>query len=556
MQRREAGFYLIFLALCLPLLFSCAAQMYTLQMEPVRRSLLTQDKSKIGWLEGKVYNQRGEIRDDVDVIYLLELGSIYSFYNNFKESNNLLEAAFKRYTEREERAKISARSVGSSAIDILFGEGSDEYELAQYEKVYLHTIKILNYLMLGKIESARVEAKRAIERHKLIKEYAEFKAAQVEKGKKDKYLEQYTEFKAAQIEKGEKKKNVANFDLRLKELTDKATLPNNLKRELKNVRNAYENSFTYLLAALTFGLNKEFNYIGPQLRNARALTDNSYVGDMLSAYNKNSRFMVSSPNIYIFAQVGFAPTKKNLSMPFVNPVSGTVSQISIAQIHPSETNIGTIELVDSTSQVVGRLERLTNLDLLALKQYDEDLPKNIAKAALRLIVQTIRDKTVMKEVKQEGAGFLTKIVLSALNVAVERADIRAWTLAPKWVWFYCGKIGNPKLTLRIKDRSGVTIGQKSITIDPDQINVVTLRCFKNVSLVQYQSFGRTYSGKKICVVWSWVNVRCGPSTNFKIIGKVHYGDSLKVVGKEGNWYCVELPDGREGYIFKDAIRQE
>jgi len=210
---------------------------------------------RIKCLENKVFEQGGDIKNSVDVIYLLELGTVYSVKGNFKKSNRLLEEVYRRYTAREEEAILSARKAVCMTIDVLFGEGSRNYKLADYEKVYIHTIKAMNYLMLGDVDSSRVETMRGIERHRMIKEYAEFESAKVEKGKRKikKQIEQQIASMAkqqAKTKKAQERRNQKGYDLdkATRELTCKAGLPPDLRREVMSVRNSYENSFTYLMA--------------------------------------------------------------------------------------------------------------------------------------------------------------------------------------------------------------------------------------------------------------------------------------------------------------------
>ncbi|MBN2373312.1 SH3 domain-containing protein [bacterium] len=535
--------------------WGCAAQMHTAQMHLVKDSIIKKGELNADWLEKKVYDDKGQIRNNADLVYLLELGAIYPLLGEFEKSNEVLEFAYGKYTAREERARINARGAAANSMDILFGEGSEEYEMAHYEKVYIHDIKAMNYLMMGQPESARVETQRAINRHRLIKEYAEFEAAQVEKGKAE--VEQKAKaIKSPQPALGSNA-GALNLDTMVKDLNEKAALSDAQKDEIRRIRNSYENSYTYLLSAINFGLNGEFENMRPQLKNANAMTGNSYVKRMLSAYENDPASVLSKANIYVFAQIGFAPEKENFSLPFLNPISGTITQFSLARINPTQSNISSIEIVDSGSEVIGTLEALTNLDLLSLKEYEEELPGKITKATLRLIVQTIRDKALIDQAEQKGAGFLYKICLSGLNIMTSKADIRAWTMAPKQIYFYSGRINGADITLRIKDYSGNIIDTQKIAIEPGKINVVSLRCLNDVSFIHNKSFGKSDIQSdvplEVRVIWSDVNIRSAPSARSDLTGKVKSGDRLRVIKTEGNWHYVELPGGEKGYIFKNAV---
>ena len=463
----------------------CAAQMHSQQMADIRNSIV-EGHCRLDLLEKRVYTEDGKFRNNADLITVLELGALYAIVSEFDRSNQVLEFAYGKYTNREERARINARDTTKNSIDVLFGEGSGEYKMAQFEKVYLHNIKAMNYLMSGSVEAARVEAQRAINRHRMIREYAQFQAAQVEKGKRQ--IERDVKNLYSNPSNGKGKHDRRDFDSKIRELTRKASLSDSQKQAIRNVRNAYENCYTYLLSALTFDLNREFENIRPQLKNASNLTKNRYVKKLYSEYQKESTAMSTAVNLYVFVEEDFAPTKKNLTISFLNPITETINQFSLAQINPSPQTISSIQLLDSTSNQIGKLEPLANLDLLSLKQYDMDLPGNITRAALRLVSQAIRDKAALDEAKNTQVSFLYQIGLSVLTMTTALADTRAWTLAPKKISFYCGAVQDTRIQLHVKEASGTVINQKQIEIVPEMLNIISVRCCNHNMFVRSQRF--------------------------------------------------------------------
>ncbi len=536
--------------LVLLLIAGCAAQMHTSQMADVKESV-NSSEFNLNWLEDKVYTGDKNFRSNVDPVHLLELGVLYPLVSEFEKSNEVLELAFEKYTAREERARINARDTTKDTIDILFGEGSGDYELSQFEKVYIHNIKTMNYLMMGKPESARVEAQRAINRHQMIRDYAAFELAQLKKGKKEvkkdakKTLSNQAEWETIQGKSG--------FESNIRQFTEKASLSAGQKQAISHMRNAYENCYTYLLSALTLGLNDELENIRPHLKNADALTDNRYVKQLFNDYQNDSNTITSKVNVYIFAKEDFAPTKENLNYSFLNPISDTVTQFSLARINPTQASILSIELLDSKSRIIGKMEPLADLDLLSLKQYDKDLPKNVSKAIMRLVSQSIRDKAAIDQAKDTRVSFLYKVGLSVLNMTTSFADIRAWTMVPKKISFYCGQINEAQINMRIKDVSGQVIDRREISISPGKVNIVSVRCSKNNTFVNHQVFGSSTPMEGLRVIWKQVNIRSGPSSSHVVIDKAKLNDRFKPLKTVGNWHCVKLPSGKIGYIFHKAV---
>ncbi len=57
------------------------------------------------------------------------------------------------------------------------------------------------------------------------------------------------------------------------------------------------------------------------------------------------------------------------------------------------------------------------------------------------------------------------------------------------------------------------------------------------------------------VVWDSVNLRMGPGTNYKIVGNVKKGTSLKILEVNGGWFRVRLEDGSDAWVSKSATSE-
>ena len=472
---------LVVVVLALAGLLGCAAQRHTSKMSSIKSSIVKQGNLDVSSMEKKVYDRNGNLERDADLIDMLELGAVYPLSGNFQNSNKVLESAYVRYTQKEERAKINARGATTGFLDILVGEGSGEYAMASYEKVFIHNIKMMNFLMMGRSDAARVEVLRAINCQRQIREYAEFEAAQINKEK-------------VSVKQKARKKKAANpeIDKQLNELTQKASLSGQQQQAIRNVRSSYENGYTYLLSALIFGLTNEVENARPQLKNASALTGNRYVQQLYRDFQNDPASLTSKNNLFVFAQVGFAPYKENFQLPFYNPVSKTVSNFSLARIHASPNRVNGIDIVGASATLNNRMETLVDLDLLALKQYDEDLPANITKAALRVVSQTLKDKVILDELGKMGGRSLSlfriqQSALSLVNQVLYKADIRAWNTAPKRVLFFCGNTDASRITVKSTSRSG-RISSREIDINPQRLNVVSIRCLDQKLFVNSQAF--------------------------------------------------------------------
>ena len=55
-------------------------------------------------------------------------------------------------------------------------------------------------------------------------------------------------------------------------------------------------------------------------------------------------------------------------------------------------------------------------------------------------------------------------------------------------------------------------------------------------------------------VRSRVNVRAHPSSASQIVTALAVGERAQLLGREGDWYHVRLPNGHEGYVSADWTR--
>ncbi|HHU63811.1 MAG TPA: SH3 domain-containing protein [Clostridiales bacterium] len=75
---------------------------------------------------------------------------------------------------------------------------------------------------------------------------------------------------------------------------------------------------------------------------------------------------------------------------------------------------------------------------------------------------------------------------------------------------------------------------------------------------QYIALKEKTSGNNVTgngtVTGSAVRVRSGPSTSKSIIGLLYRNAKVKVIGKQGSWYKVQLSNGKEGYMHSDYVK--
>src|SRR5215467_13047621 len=56
-------------------------------------------------------------------------------------------------------------------------------------------------------------------------------------------------------------------------------------------------------------------------------------------------------------------------------------------------------------------------------------------------------------------------------------------------------------------------------------------------------------------VLALIEVRSGPGLTYEVMAKVPSGGSYDVVAQEQDWYKIQLPDGRKGWIHRFYVEQ-
>jgi hypothetical protein len=63
----------------------------------------------------------------------------------------------------------------------------------------------------------------------------------------------------------------------------------------------------------------------------------------------------------------------------------------------------------------------------------------------------------------------------------------------------------------------------------------------------------TFSRGKI--IWTYVNLREGPGTQYKMIGKAYMKNTFEILAENPRWLRVRLENGAEGWVSKNATSE-
>ena len=123
------------------------------------RSILSSDPQKAAELIEKKANVEG-----VDqLVYLLEYGLALQVAKNYKESN-------RAFLRADRLADIKNYiSLSKEAASLVLNQGQVQYKGDDFENIMISTMLAINFLMLGDLESALVEARRVNEKVQIFR---------------------------------------------------------------------------------------------------------------------------------------------------------------------------------------------------------------------------------------------------------------------------------------------------------------------------------------------------------------------------------------------------
>jgi len=346
--------------------------------------LLAQQKPQEALLELEKNPTQGTDK----LLFLLDKAMLQRMSGLYAESNKTFEEA-KKHIE-----SLSGTSLLEQAASLTVNDSSLSYAGEDYEQVSIHLYAALNYIALGQLDEARVEALQVDQR---LKELAEGEAEYAEDAF-SRYLagliyEAEGELDNAMIAYRKAYQAYTKHDEKLG-----VDLPLLLKQDLLRV-------------SKKLGLDDEFE---------------KYAAEFDTDVTLDSKTSNKFGEVVLLLHTGLAPIKRGLNI-FVNTKDGVPMRISmpVYQSRPSFIKGGILK-IDALSQPT---ELVDNFDAIARAS----LESHKAAIMARLIARAIAKGAISNKAKQQGgelAGFLADVAM----MATETADTRSWLTLPKHIY--------------------------------------------------------------------------------------------------------------------------
>jgi len=397
---RAIGLRLLSGAVLALLLTGCAT--YSDSFSPIRRDLAAQN------YDGAIERLDKQADDQTNhVLYLLNKGMVLRMKHDYSGSNQHLEAA------KNEMERLFTASVSEHALSFLLNDATVSYGGEDYEQVLVHLFMALNYLELGQIGEARVEALQVDEKLRqlgakvstgsytqdaftlyltgmIYEDLGERSDAMIS------YRDAYNAYKEQQTRFGTPLPDMLKLDL-LRMAT---------RQGLKNEARRYSKEFGIALVPPSSDAppSGELVFI---LNNGLAPIKRERIGNFAAPPDSSAAPGYSvSPGVFV-----------TIALPYYESQPSRVTQVRISAGDSQATS-----------------ELMENIDAIARASLASHMAaitaRSIARAAAKVKIQQAVDRAGNGDNRNAGAALLGSLAVRVASIATERADTRSWLTLP------------------------------------------------------------------------------------------------------------------------------
>jgi hypothetical protein len=435
---------------------------YSQQMAPIRQTLVQGDVSQAL----AQFNKAKPSKDDL--LYLLQKGYLSHLSGDWAASNEAFEAAERRYEE------LYTVSISNEALALVTSDNIKPYRSDSQEMAMIPYYRIFNYVQLGKMEDALVEARKA--NHKHVADLSKLDQMPEKDIRYKAFLNYYTGLLfASQGESND---------------------------ALVSLRAAYK---LYRNGKSRFGLTMPKWLAADYYDAAVQLDAKNDANALIQAHPKIEEWAKKnrSNNLVVFFESGFVPYRQavEIFLPLYKSddgkqaaqyyVSSYGGKIYSYQTKPAKLDqflrisfpklISFMSVVSSGALVLTEKTSLTaspalDLGLLTSLQFKDDSGGILLKTLLRTLLKQGALGGAKKQ--SEGMGWL----MNALNVVTEQADTRTWLLLPERIDILKTSVpaDAKDLVVQFRGPDNVVIEEKKLQLNPSSKHIrwLSARCFK------------------------------------------------------------------------------
>ena len=344
--------------------------------------------------------QRHPKRDQV--LYLLNKAMLERMNSNFAASNETFEAAKSRMAE------LYGVSLREQALSVTINDATRSYTGETYEQVLVHLYMALNYLQLGNLFDARVEALQVDEQLREITQqvpesrytedaFARYLAGMIyeELGERSDAMISYRKAYEAYLSYGQK------FGV---------TIPDYLKQDL-------------LRLSQQLGLTQEMR---------------QYENEFGIDHWMSAEELAQKGELVFILNDGLAPILREHAVTVLDPGSGHFVRIALPAYESRPVPVTGARVAAGSG--IARAELAEDIDAIAVKDLEGKMPAITARAVARAVLKAQMARAAQENARQQNqngsaaAGAVVALAVEVAGLATERADTRSWLTLPARIY--------------------------------------------------------------------------------------------------------------------------
>jgi hypothetical protein len=331
------------------------------------------------------------------VLYYLEQARVLQVNQQYQESLDIYKKAFELIDQQNNRSKVSVTRMGFKALSMVSNESVVPYLVPPYEQVLAHISQAKNYILLNNAEAAGVEMRVAQQIQREIELAHEKEFAQ----KKDKQ------------KNADKQIDYSTLDEAFAGLDPIAG----------RIKNTYQNGYAFYMAANLWEATGDYNNALVDFKKAYELQGDSNVAQDVTRVDKVSGNNAKTVPVIVFIEQGTVPKKIENKLAF--PMPNGLINIAFATYEPSTYVPPKSLKIKLGDRQVQQSALVSDIGALAVKNLKEQTISNVTSQIVRATT-----KYVVQQQLGQQLGSLGQLAGNLMNVATERADLRAWSTLP------------------------------------------------------------------------------------------------------------------------------
>ena len=418
------------------------------QVSPMHKATLRGNYKLAGIEADKKKDLKSKL-DESNQLPTLYAGSSYLYSKEFKKSLQRLDEAERIIKFHNE--EILLGDTGDLIAQILLNDAVVDYHATINGSIMVNTYKALDYISLGKMDSARIEFNRAIDRQRRAKEtYAKMMS---------KYKEAINKKTKEEKEKIDKSSNISL------DVTKTLNNPNITQMIAKKypALNSYQvysdfiNPFTNYLAGIFFMTQRDYKKAYSILKEVQKMVPNSKAikKDLTLVNNILNGKRVKRNNVWVIYSNGLAPKKEQfkVSIPLFI-VTNKISYTGIALPKMVTQKLATRNLsVFDETKFLTNSESFASMDKVVLTEFKYKYSDIVTRAVFGALIKTY----IQYEVGRKVGGY-GSLAMGLIQFALTQSDTRTWENLPKE--YQVARVAMPKSkNLKLK------VGTENLNID-------------------------------------------------------------------------------------------